>query len=651
MKRKILSLSILLCSVLLAVAQTTKIVADGKTVITISQTVSANGKTVLAKVPETLTVVFPTDFYNYTAKFTNGDTTKDLVLTFDPSAKASKNLQIISTQASSVDLTFLSGKLWAIGAKKLDTPLTVPVGAKGQDTMVIAAKTKAATKPAVKTICDLLDDATKKIQETLAISPSGLTSVFSSCFVGEDDNIKQDKLPFRYKKRLLADDKYNGFATSASYLLVYDLRLKPAFSPYVILKIKKDKVNKWEYFEPLKGPFRPASGRSLVIQVIGEKDSTYVFKTDSSVRFMDAEPAFVSQMTASTATPAVTTATSKDSAKSAGGETPHKTGPTPYETLMANVISLESGLNDFNRVFNDINFRENDYYTALSCIQNQMRLTFGAAPANGTDLAALILAIVVKDQTPNKYYQDFCNHASSVKQLYDLALNKKVTYSSTITELTVPDVDAFNVHIRTKNVKTDLTNKQFNVQSGLKIDFSTGVIYSSLGNQTFVTGSQIFQYKDAVQTVNPTTGAITTTYNPNLLSVTRTVIYKNESRAFGAGVLAHVYIRTGGYFDFGVASGVFLNSSQIQGLLGPSIMLGNATKRFCISGGIAAGQVSQLSAENQQYYYNGKSQVYDNINDVPQAYTSTSTPATVNHMKYDGWFIALTYNLSTTITK
>ncbi|NVM62127.1 hypothetical protein FHW88_000403 [Mucilaginibacter sp. SG538B] len=631
-----------------AFSQVNRIITDGSKIKSVVETSYANGKVTILKVPETLTLVFPADFYNYAAVFSNGlDSTKDVKLTFDPTAKTGKNLQKIDLQSGTVDLTFLNGKLWAIGSHRLDTAVAVPVDAKGAFTvkMILNSKPPEKSKPPVKTLCDQIVDDGKIIQQVLGISYDKIPLIFSACFNSSDIITKGDEVPFRYGQRLMLDTAYPKYATSASYLLIYDVRKKPLFSPYVYLKLKRDKkTGKLEHFVPQKGQFRPAAGRSLVIQIIGEKDSTYVIKTDSTTRFMDDEQSFIKQFTAQNPEKAAgKDSGSKDSTKKADkgvGES------SPHKQLKQDVVSLETGLSDFNKVFNDINFKENEYYIALACVQNAIRSKFGKVPANGQELAEIIMEKVLSVKTPKEFYRDFCNHIQNVKQLYDLAINKKVTYSSFLSEMTVPDVDLFNIHIRSSKGKTDLSNHEFNVQSGLKIDFSSGIFYSSLGNATFVTGSHTFQYRDAVQTVDPSTGVIKTTYNPTLLSTTRKVIYRNDSHSFGAGFLAHAYIRTGAFFNFGLASGIFLNSSEVQGLIGPSIMLGNKTKRFCISGGIAAGQETVLSAENQQYYFDGKEAIYNSANEVPQEFSGTSTPSTAKRMKYNGWFIALTYNLS-----
>lgn len=631
----------------ICIAQVNKLVTDGKKVTAVTESASPNGIATYAKVPETLTIVFPADFYNYSAVFSDGvDTTKNLVLTYSATAKVSKTLQKIEVQSASVDLVFLNGKLWAIGSHKLDTAVAVPVTAKGQFTVKILSTVKAAAKPKPKTLCDELDEATQKLQKILNVTIDTTDRTFRACFAPSYASAKANEVPFRYDLRLLLDKGYPQWATTASYLVIYDVRKKPQFSPFTFLKIKRDKGRN-EHFVPMKLPFHPKSGASLVIQVIGEKDSTYVLKTDSTIRFVADEAAFAAQMTAQAAAAAkAAPADTSKTTKNAGlGE--HNTEP---QKLKANLMLLETGLSEFNQVFADINFRENTYYEALGCLKNAIVKKFGVSAADAATLADGLMQKAVIAEVPKENYQDICAHIQNVKQLYDAALNKKVTYSSLLAEMSVPDVDFFKIHIQSKNLKTDLTDKEYQVQAGLKIDFSTGLFYTSLGNSTFVTGNQNFQYRDAVQTVDPATGDIKTTYNPTLLTATRKVILKNPSRSFGTGVLAHVYVRTGAFYDFGLATGVFLNSSQVQGLIGPSIMLGNKTKRFCLSGGLAVGQEQVLSAENQQYFYDGKSRIYNNAAEVPQAYTSDSSPATVSHMNYHNWFVALTYNLSSTKT-
>ncbi|MXV14819.1 hypothetical protein [Hufsiella ginkgonis] len=647
MNRKTHVFLLLLLIAFTARSQPTKIVADGKTLKSVSEINVPGDKILIAKVPGKLTLELPQDFYNYVVIFSNNDTTKDVTLTYDAPGLKQKETRI-AVQSPRLDFTFSNGKLIAIGQWLLDNDVTIPVNKQGAFYVKIAPKIKpaAATRPVavVKNICDLLTADERNTQERLTITPGEADSVFPYCFNPVNYTGEKNHVPFRFPQRYLLDSLHPTYATTTNYLLLYQIR-QGAVLQFDILKLKRDKKKGFEYIQVSKRQFRPAAGKSIIIKVIGEKDSTYMAKVETETKYMEKEPEYEKQITPEKTAPATakTDTASKGVESSPGGKIAE---PAPYIALKKTVVAVEDGLEAFNLAFADIDFREKDYYTALACIKNVIRQKFSRTPKDGEEFAAIILAEVIAKNTPKKYYQDFCDHAGNIQQLYDLAINKRVKYTIFSQEMMVPDVDLLNVQIHTKEGKQAISSKQFGVKSGFKIDFSSGAFFSSLGNDAFVIGAKNFQYKEAIKTVDPSTGDIKTTYTGKLADSSRNVIYKNPNNSFGSGVLAHAYFRTGAALNVGLATGIFLNSAQLQGLVGPTIMLGNNTKRICISGGLALGQQTMLSAENKQFYYDGKQRVYNSLEEVPLAYSSSSSPATVNKIKLNGWFAAITYNLS-----
>jgi len=653
MKPRLMLLGVLACLWLHSEAQTTnEITVDANLQKTYSATTFKDNKLDLPKIPETLTIVFPDDFYNYQVTFTNS-AAKKVVLAFVVDA-SDKTTTKIPTQNAKTELTFLNGKLWAIGSNKLGTAVDIPVDKNGHTTLSISKKTSPAatanTANTIKseTLCDKIDKDFKDKQKALTVAIDPLDLIFSKCIPGT--TAADRKIPFKYNMQYLLDHDNPTNALSSKYVLVIDVRANPEFEPFTILKLKKKDAkggktpaDGYEYYR-VKKFLSPLSNSQMTLWVIGDKDKSYELQTDSLNAYLDDESKFVSAMT-----PAAT-ATDKDKPvkKDSSGNEALEKKETETE-FMQHIQLLEVGLNSFNAQFNSIDGKEQSYYTALACLKGGIIERLKVSPENATTLAnGLMVRALSEIMISKEYYQDFCRHIESVKELYEVAINKKTSFIVYRSHLPVPDVDRFNVNIKLKDDKKNLFSQGFNVSGGLKLDFSTGIFITGLSAASFTTGSQTFRYKDGTDKVDPQTGNITTTYNGSLIEDTRKVVVKNKNYAIGSGVLAHAYWRSGTFANVGLTGGVFLNNSQIQALFGGSLMLGNLSRRFSLSGGIAMGNETVLSAENQKYFWNGKDKIYNSKYDLPSDYTETTSPATVNHFKWNSWFVALTYNFAST---
>jgi hypothetical protein len=129
------------------------------------------------------------------------------------------------------------------------------------------------------------------------------------------------------------------------------------------------------------------------------------------------------------------------------------------------------------------------------------------------------------------------------------------------------------------------------------------------------------------------------------------VIQANKKLTFGAGFMMHCYSRTGRWYNFGGASGIMLdNEGQAQILLGGSIMLGNGKNRLSLTGGLTIGREKKLSADFEQYYWDGHTKEYNRSRDLPFSFEGTN-PTTYYSWTHS-WFIGVTYNFaSVTIGK
>jgi len=101
------------------------------------------------------------------------------------------------------------------------------------------------------------------------------------------------------------------------------------------------------------------------------------------------------------------------------------------------------------------------------------------------------------------------------------------------------------------------------------------------------------------------------------------------------GILTHVYRKSPNYVNWGVSFGLGLNDSQkLRYYLGMGLMLGES-QRFILSGGLAASPVKVLMGKYKE------GQVFNG---------SSFKPDTVTEDLYKvGWFISISYNLSSSL--
>jgi len=129
-----------------------------------------------------------------------------------------------------------------------------------------------------------------------------------------------------------------------------------------------------------------------------------------------------------------------------------------------------------------------------------------------------------------------------------------------------------------------------------------------------------------------------------------TVLHENKKLTYGTGVMAHFYTRSGTYVNGGGSIGVLVNGSDMQWLVGGSLLFAVGKSRIAFSGGLAMGQHKVLSAENNQYLWDGKTRVFDSRYDLPAGYSGNSSPSTTD-VWGKSWFAAITVNFASLTVK
>jgi hypothetical protein len=220
-------------------------------------------------------------------------------------------------------------------------------------------------------------------------------------------------------------------------------------------------------------------------------------------------------------------------------------------------------------------------------------------------------------------------------------------------QITVPNTDNFDVKIKAKGGHQAF-KKEFNTSLGFKIDFSSGLIYSGLHKSDYVLRDYNIRYKERADTIS-STGEITPIYTGEIKDSTVKVIHENRKTNINAGFLVHAYTRTGKATNFGLTTGAMINSSDLQLMLGGSVLFSmNKTHRLAISGGLVYGKekVISRSAGDQVFAYKQGAEVleghlFDSIQDIPVYYTGGENLSNYIHEEYNtSFFFAITYNFA-----
>jgi hypothetical protein len=324
--------------------------------------------------------------------------------------------------------------------------------------------------------------------------------------------------------------------------------------------------------------------------------------------------------------------------------------------LTEKLMSLEKDLEKFNFQYFDISFNEAQYKLDLLCLQLKIKEILNVpAPANAKDLAQYLINLAKSSDQSKQYYVYFANLIKQIEINYKDALSKKPTYKLHSVSKKVPNADDYMLQFKTSKSSNYFFADTFMVSGGLKIDVSTGIFLNGQANNIYVLAPHPFQYKGRADTVIISSGQIDTIFTGKIHDTTGYLIQKNKPKlSYSAGLLVHVYPRTGLPVNIGFATGITIsnsNSSPIQMLAGVSLMFKALGSRVSITGGIVYGPIKTISTVAEKYVWNETNdpdnRLYESRNDLPSFYTGSSDIPTYDRWNHS-WFVGVTYNFAST---
>ena len=163
-------------------------------------------------------------------------------------------------------------------------------------------------------------------------------------------------------------------------------------------------------------------------------------------------------------------------------------------------------------------------------------------------------------------------------------------------------------------------------KGGWKIDFSTGVVITSLRDSKF--------FLDGIRSTTDTLGVDTSTNAPITKSTYFSTTKESTKEPFdwGVAVMAHLYPRLGIIPNISITTGAMIRQEGVRWLGGASILLGRR-ERLVLTGGVAWGKV-------------------DRLKDGRKTETETSSEAVITEdtvvptqkVNDTGWFVSASWN-------
>lgn len=441
-----------------------------------------------------------------------------------------------------------------------------------------------------------------------------------------------------------------GNALSVRHQLLYDASQKDGLRKVFLFDIEKSskKINtnctaiKDSKFQvaSIQEKLKPKVGQLLAISVIAHKDSIIVIDSNYVNYFLDSADAVAKAFTS-----AVKKQTETIDSLTTDSLRPEKAKPEKQRSLkvIEGAITLNGDIIYYNNLNKNGDFIQEKYYKDLLCMQLKIAEFFnlGSIPNSGSALATGIEQKIMQEKPDSMHYAQICRILSSIAEQYEIALNRTSNYRIFSQVLQVPNADEINFGIRTKNSEKPLYRHNFLIKGGWKIDFSSGVLMSGLNNVDYVRKSVRLTYRtdSASAAVRDTTG--------------QTIDVNNNKMNYNIAFLAHLYKRSGNYFNYGLATGVTFNNSEFMMMLGGSAMFRMGNGRLAFVGGLAFGRQKVLDANQAQYQFStakfDESKVYtlnatSPQNRVPRFFEETNI-TTYEKLK-SSWFAGITYNFA-----
>jgi hypothetical protein len=428
-----------------------------------------------------------------------------------------------------------------------------------------------------------------------------------------------------------------GNAISIKNALLYDVSTSDPMQKIFLLKTKQGNAKKncnnndFEFLR-IKKRMSPAVDNILAVSVIAHKDSLISIDTSYVNFFLDS--AMATQTAFSKAGASKNPAT-------AGTTVLKNNDNTPITQLRA-VTTLQGDLLHFNNQYNNLNFIQQNYDAALLCLQQKIVAYFSLIeiPVSGSTLAAVLEKKIGKELN-REYYRYACELLNGIAASYQTAITRTGNLRIFTRILQVPNADEFTVQLKSGKNNTTLYSHKFNVQGGIKIDFSTGVFLTGLNSRDFILKSFRLQYKNDTAATSPrrdTTG--------NLIGV------NDKKLNYSTGLMVHFYRRSGMYTNLGMVTGVSVNNAEFMWLLGGSLMFRMGSGRISLVGGLAFGKQKELDINHDQYRIaNNNLQtsspfISNGIGGprLPRFFTDTNI--STYEKRQTSWFAGITYNFA-----
>jgi hypothetical protein len=464
----------------------------------------------------------------------------------------------------------------------------------------------------------------------------------------------QNKYNYVFAKNCSFIDKKTGKAITPKYIIVFDRRDETV----TYLKLKNGKGK--EYLR-IKKTLYPKADKEIYFITISN-DTGYVARIEGNDEFMEYEAAFAKTIEDARAV----TDTAGKSTPPAVQAPPSATDPSALTTDgktkkedLTKLNSLDAVLNILLNRYPERSVISENYFLDLNCLRIKIGANFNITYfiADTVRLDKLLKeAQAMIDTLKSIYPQTLQSNAQlfeTIHSKYVVFISRQLTpYHLTATQLQVPDLDRFSLTIvqRSPAGQAEVFKREFKVSGGFKIDFSAGVFVTGLTFPEFTAEKHTFQYKNARYDVS-SGGVIDTVYLGDIRDTTGKLIHAKDPRMnYAAGFLCHGYWRTGTFANAGVATGILVNSTGFQILVGGSLLLSAKKSRIAFSYGIAIGNQRTISPTIKQSMWNDNYRdgtLYQTPNEVPR-FTEINDIPTI--MRWNtSWYFGLTYNFKSVI--
>jgi translation initiation factor 2 beta subunit (eIF-2beta)/eIF-5 len=210
------------------------------------------------------------------------------------------------------------------------------------------------------------------------------------------------------------------------------------------------------------------------------------------------------------------------------------------------------------------------------------------------------------------YFTDFDNLIKKIEAEYKKLVSDKTKYGFFTKQVQVPNTDEIDYGVKTSSGR-EIFKRSFRTSLGFKIDFSTGFFVSGLTNSDFLVIPEAFRYKETKDSISTANGQLITTYTGRLVDTSGKIIRENKKLTFNTGFIIHAYTRSGTFANVGLAVGTLINESQIQFLLGGSLLFNVGKQRLALTGGCTFGKQKTLNEDLLSSFITIKKNCLDTI--------------------------------------